>query len=74
MDSSSSDHSTSPCGGPLRSVEALSLVQAVVNQLRASRRCLEAESGPSQGNEDALIYLITAEMHVQAARRRLEGA
>ena len=58
----------------MRSDEVLSLVQAVANQLRASRRHLEAQSGSSQGNEDALIYLATAEMHVQAARRRLEGA
>ena len=73
MNSPSSGHGADVSAGLSRSQEALQLVQTIVEQLRASRRRLEAESGSNQGHEDAVIYLATAEMHLQAAQRRLEG-
>ena len=73
MNSPSSGHGANASTGPLHSEEALRLVQATVEQLRTSRRRLEAQPGSNPGHEDAVIYLATAEMHLQAAQRRLEG-
>ena len=74
MNFPSNGHSADVTAGLSRSQEALRLVQAIIEQLRASRRRLEAQPGSNPRHEDALIYLATAEMHVQAARCRLEGA
>ena len=54
--------------------EAVVLLDATIRQLRISCRQLQAQPTHTQGDQDALIYLETAEMHLRAARFRLIGA
>ena len=57
-----------------RTDEAAILLDATIRQLRSSRQQLQAQPTLAEGDQAALIYLETAEMHLRAARFRLAGA
>jgi hypothetical protein len=52
--------------------DALAHLDAAIQQLKTSRRRLEAEEALSRGGNDALLYIATAEMQLKAAHFRLE--
>ena len=53
--------------------EAAATLDATIRQVCISRQRLRARPTPTQGDQDALLYLETAAMHLRAARCRMAG-
>ena len=58
-------------GKPFRD-EARLLLSTTIRRLRSSRCRLEMQPDQAHGDDDAAVYIATAEMHLQAALFRLE--
>ncbi|MBE7157446.1 MAG: hypothetical protein INR62_03255 [Rhodospirillales bacterium] len=66
------DHNPAPNAGLPRD-RARQLLSATIAQLQNSRCQLETQPTFQNGDDDAVVYIATAEMHLKAALFRLEA-